>query len=100
MVPGRHGDHVVVGDGPPGVSGWGLWGGRLCALGGAVVTVEVDVDAVERRLAAGELSCPACSSVLAGWGRARPRQPRPARAGAAVFAPGAGPRLGGGAQGG
>jgi transposase-like protein len=41
-----------------------------------VVTVEADVDAVERRLAAGELSCPACSSVLAGWGRARPRQLR------------------------
>ena len=41
-----------------------------------MVTVEVDVDAVERRLAAGELSCPACSCVLAGWGRARPRQLR------------------------
>jgi transposase-like protein len=41
-----------------------------------VVTVEADVAAVERRLAAGELSCPACSSVLAGWGRARPRQLR------------------------
>jgi hypothetical protein len=41
-----------------------------------VVTVEADVDAVERRLAAGELSCPACSSVLARWGRARPRQLR------------------------
>lgn len=41
-----------------------------------MVTVEADVDAVERRLAAGELSCPACCSVLAGWGRARPRQLR------------------------
>jgi len=41
-----------------------------------VVTVEADVDRVERRLAAGELSCPACSGVLAGWGRARPRQLR------------------------
>jgi len=41
-----------------------------------VVTVEAGVDAVEGRLAAGELSCPACSSVLAGWGRARPRQLR------------------------
>lgn len=41
-----------------------------------MVTVEADVDAVERRLAAGELSCPACSGVLAGWGRARPRQLR------------------------
>lgn len=42
-------------------------------MGGAVVTVEADVDLVERRLAAGELRCPACSGVLAGWGRARPR---------------------------
>ena len=41
-----------------------------------MVTVEADVDRVERRLAAGELSCPACSGVLAGWGRARPRQLR------------------------
>jgi hypothetical protein len=41
-----------------------------------VVTVEADVDQVERRLAAGELSCPSCGGVLAGWGRARPRQLR------------------------
>ena len=41
-----------------------------------MVTVEADVDRVERRLAAGELSCPTCSGVLAGWGRARPRQLR------------------------
>ncbi len=41
-----------------------------------MVTVEADVDVVERRLAAGELSCPACSGVLAGWGRARPRRLR------------------------
>ena len=41
-----------------------------------MVTVEADVDAVERRLVTGELSCPSCSSVLAGWGRARPRQVR------------------------
>jgi hypothetical protein len=41
-----------------------------------VVTVGADVDQVERRLAAGELSCPACSGVLAGWGWARPRQLR------------------------
>jgi hypothetical protein len=38
-----------------------------------MVTVEADVDRVERRLAAGELSCPSCGGVLAGWGRARPR---------------------------
>ena len=41
-----------------------------------MVTVEADVDQVERRLAAGELSCPSCGGVLAGWGRARPRQLR------------------------
>jgi hypothetical protein len=41
-----------------------------------VVTVEADVDQVESRLAAGELSCPSCGGVLAGWGRARPRQLR------------------------
>lgn len=41
-----------------------------------MVTVEADVDAVERRLAAGELSCPLCGGVLAGWGWARPRQLR------------------------
>lgn len=41
-----------------------------------MVTVEADVDAVERRLAAGELSCPSCGGVLAGWGRARPRRLR------------------------
>lgn len=41
-----------------------------------MVTVEADVDRVERRLAAGELKCPACSGVLAGWGWARPRQLR------------------------
>ena len=41
-----------------------------------MVTVEADVDQVECRLAAGELSCPACGGVLAGWGRARPRQLR------------------------
>jgi len=50
--------------------------GRLFALGGAVVTVEADLDGVERRLAAGELWCPSCSNVLAGWGRARSRQVR------------------------
>jgi hypothetical protein len=41
-----------------------------------VVTVEADVDGVECRLAAGELWCPSCGGVLAGWGRARPRQLR------------------------
>lgn len=41
-----------------------------------MVTVEADIDQVERRLAAGELGCPACGGVLAGWGWARPRQLR------------------------
>ena len=41
-----------------------------------MVTVEADVDRVERRLAAGELSCPSYGGVLVGWGRARPRQLR------------------------
>lgn len=41
-----------------------------------MVTVEANVDQVERRLAAGELSCPSCGCVLAGWGRARPRELR------------------------
>jgi type II secretory pathway predicted ATPase ExeA len=46
--------------------------GRLFALGGAVVTVEADLDGVERRLTAGELWCPSCSSaVLAGLDRSR-----------------------------
>ena len=41
-----------------------------------MVTVEADLDGVERRLAAGELWCPSCGGVLAGWGRARPRRVR------------------------
>ncbi|PIJ32763.1 hypothetical protein BMW24_017640 [Mycobacterium heckeshornense] len=41
-----------------------------------MVTVEAEIDRVECRLAAGELSCPSCGGVLAGWGRARPRQLR------------------------
>ncbi len=46
------------------------------ALGGAVVTVETDGEAVEQRLRSGLLACPGCSGVLAGWGRARARQVR------------------------
>ena len=76
VVPGRHGDDVVVGDGPPGMSLVESFGRAVCALGGAVVTVEADVDRVERRLAAGGLRCPVCGGVLAGWGWARPRQLR------------------------
>jgi hypothetical protein len=46
--------------------------------GGVVVTVGGDAAAVERRLLEGRLSCPGCSGVLAGWGRARPRAVRDA----------------------
>jgi hypothetical protein len=38
-----------------------------------VVTVEVDADGVERRLAAGLLNCPDCAGVLTGWGYGRER---------------------------
>lgn len=41
-----------------------------------MVTVEVDADGVEARLAAGVLVCPVCSGVLAGWGHARERSVR------------------------
>jgi Domain of unknown function (DUF6431) len=41
-----------------------------------VLTVSVDGDDVERRLAAGELACPPCGGVLAGWGWARERRIR------------------------
>ncbi len=41
-----------------------------------MVTVEADADGVESRLRAGALVCPACSGVLAGWGRARGRSVR------------------------
>jgi len=38
-----------------------------------VLTVEGCAESVERRLAAGELSCPCCAGVLGGWGHARER---------------------------
>lgn len=38
-----------------------------------MLTVEGDVGAVERRLAAGGVSCPGCGGRLAPWGWARPR---------------------------
>lgn len=38
-----------------------------------MVTVETDGAGVERRLDAGELTCPDCGGVLAGWGYARRR---------------------------
>lgn len=33
-----------------------------------LVTVKADAAAVERRLAAGESTCPKCGAVLRGWG--------------------------------
>lgn len=40
-----------------------------------MVTVEADLVCVESRLAAGQISCPACSQgVLGGWGFARTRR--------------------------
>lgn len=50
-----------------------LPGGPWVAHGGAVLTVEVDSGSVERRLAAGGVSCPGCDGRLAPWGWARPR---------------------------
>ena len=44
--------------------------------GGVVVTVGGDAAAVERRLVGGQLACPGCSGVLAGWGHARERSVR------------------------
>ncbi|WP_370946411.1 hypothetical protein AB5J62_02170 [Amycolatopsis sp. cg5] len=41
-----------------------------------MVTVEVDACGVDRRLAAGELSCPECAGVLVGWGYGRERTVR------------------------
>ncbi len=41
-----------------------------------LITVEADAAAVERRLAAGGLSCPECADVLVGWGHGRERQLR------------------------
>ncbi|WP_190814427.1 hypothetical protein [Saccharopolyspora pogona] len=51
-----------------------------------MVTVEADVDGVERRLVAGELTCPLCSGVLTGWGHARQRTLR-GRAGPVLLWP-------------
>ncbi|WP_445186885.1 hypothetical protein ACTXG6_19500 [Pseudonocardia sp. Cha107L01] len=41
-----------------------------------MLTVETDVVAVEERLRSGQLVCPGCAGVLAGWGRARARTVR------------------------
>jgi hypothetical protein len=52
-----------------------------------VVTVEVDVVGVERRLAAGVLSCPGCAGVLVGWGYGRERVVRGPDGGAVRLRP-------------
>ncbi|MEU5185512.1 DUF6431 domain-containing protein, partial [Streptomyces longwoodensis] len=41
-----------------------------------MLIVDTDVLLVECRLRAGELTCPACGSVLAPWGHGRPREIR------------------------
>jgi hypothetical protein len=41
-----------------------------------MLTVEASADSVERRLGAGELSCPCCAGTLTGWGHARERSLR------------------------
>src|SRR6266571_9182098 len=38
-----------------------------------MLTVEADAGSVERRLSSGDLCCPGCGRVLAGWGHARSR---------------------------
>jgi hypothetical protein len=45
-------------------------------LGGVVLTVNGDRDAVERQLGSGELACPLCGGVLGGWGNAVTRPVR------------------------
>lgn len=51
-----------------------------------VITVEADARAVERRLAAGRLSCPECAEVLLAWGHGRERRLR-GPAGSVQFRP-------------
>ena len=63
---------VNDGFGPPG-NLLAETGRAVGALGGAVLTVEVDAVSVERRLALGELSCPGCAGRLGPWGWARRR---------------------------
>ncbi|GAA2814620.1 hypothetical protein [Nonomuraea dietziae] len=41
---------------------------------GTLITVEVDAAEVERRLRAGEITCPSCAGVLTGWGFGRRRR--------------------------
>jgi hypothetical protein len=49
-----------------------------------MLTVEADPTVVERRLREGELRCPGCGGVLAGWGWARRRTLRDVSAGLVV----------------
>ena len=52
-----------------------------------MLTVNGDGALVERQLAGGELICPGCVGVLAGWGHARPRPVRMAEGPDAVLVP-------------
>ena len=73
----RHGDHVGDGCGPPRVIFGEVTGeGRGLTLGGVVLTVNGDRDAVERQLGNGELACPSCGGVLGRWGNAVTRPVR------------------------
>lgn len=49
-----------------------------------MLTVGGDAAEVERRLVAGELACPGCAGVLAGWGHARARVVRTGSGGVSV----------------
>ena len=50
--------------------------GRGLTLGGVVLTVNGDRDAVERQLGNGELACPSCGGVFGRWGNAVARPVR------------------------
>ena len=100
VVPGRHGDQVIGRRRPSRcLLAGAVREGRLFALGGAVVTVEADVDRVERRLAAGELCVPGMRRGAGGLGAGQAAAgARPGRAGASCVragrgAPAAGSRM-------
>ena len=77
---------VSDGNGPPG-NLLAETGRAVRALGGAVVTVEVDAVSVEWRLARGELCCPVCGGRLGSWGWARCRVLRGAGGSTMVLTP-------------
>ena len=71
----------------PLILGRSLVAGPCGALGGAVVTVEADVDGVEARLRAGALVCPGCSDAAAARATNRHRSMIRSRSAAAVIGP-------------